>query len=132
MASGPARRRRGRLSKSAEFDRVYRQGRSRGNRHLVLYAFPREDSAADSPGPRLGVSVGRKVGGAVDRNEVKRLMREAFWAIAETLDEASDYVIVGRGEVGELVEREGLPGLRASLEELSSALTEESGREATK
>ena len=39
---GPKRRR---LSRSAEFERVYRQGRSKGNRFLVLYAFPREDDA---------------------------------------------------------------------------------------
>ena len=41
-ARGPKRRR---LSRSAEFERVYRQGRSKGNRFLVLYAFPREDDA---------------------------------------------------------------------------------------
>ena len=65
---------RGRLSRSAEFERVYRQGRSTANRHLVLYAFP--NAAAERP--RLGLSVSRKVGGAVERNRVKRLLREAF------------------------------------------------------
>ena len=64
-----ARQRRGRLSRSAEFERVYRQGRSVGNRYLVLYAFPRGASAA-ADGPRLGVSVSRKVGSAIDRNRV--------------------------------------------------------------
>ena len=49
---GPKRRR---LSRSAEFERVYRQGRSKGNRFLVLYAFPREDESDE--GPRLGLSV---------------------------------------------------------------------------
>ena len=38
---------RGRLSRSAEFERVYRHGRSHGNRHLVLYAFPRGDVAGE-------------------------------------------------------------------------------------
>ncbi len=57
-----------RLSRSAEFERVYRQGRSKGNRFLVLYAFPREADADAAPadGPRLGLSVSRKVGGAVE------------------------------------------------------------------
>ncbi len=64
----------GRLSRSAEFERVYRQGRSTANRHLVLYAFP--NPAVERP--RLGLSVSRKVGGAVERNRVKRLLREAF------------------------------------------------------
>ena len=70
-----ARAKRGRLSRSAEFERVYRQGRSHGNRYLVLYAFPR---GVDEEVARLGLSVSRKVGGAVDRNLVKRLLREAF------------------------------------------------------
>jgi ribonuclease P protein component len=48
-----------RLSRSAEFERVYRQGRSKSNRHLVLYVFPRagEDPAAADDGPRPGISV---------------------------------------------------------------------------
>src|ERR1700733_11076053 len=55
---------RGRLSRSAEFDRVFRHGRSHAGRDLVLYVFPRDD---DDAGPRLGLSVSRKVGGAVER-----------------------------------------------------------------
>ena len=53
---------------------MYRHGRSTANRHLVLYAFPNPSVAT----PRLGVSVSRKVGGAVQRNRMKRLLREAF------------------------------------------------------
>ena len=80
-----ARRKRRRLSRSGEFERVYREGRSHASRHLVVYAFPRTDDADSDP--RLGVSVGRKVGGAVERNRMKRLLREAFWASAEELRE---------------------------------------------
>src|SRR6476660_1368265 len=95
--------RRRRLSRSAEFDRVYREGRSHAGRHLVLYSFPREGD--DTP-PRLGLSVGRKVGGAVERNKVKRLLREAFWAVADDLPDGHDFVIVARQECGELASRE--------------------------
>ncbi|HVL96627.1 MAG TPA: ribonuclease P protein component [Solirubrobacteraceae bacterium] len=110
-----------RLSRSAEFERVYRQGRSKANRYLVLYAFPRgEDDAQD--GPRLGLSVSRKVGGAVDRNRVKRCLREAFWAEAERLPEGSDYVVVARPDARDLAEREGMPGVRAALAELVDQL----------
>ena len=118
---GRAPRRR-RLSRSAEFERVYRQGRSKGNRFLVLYAFPREAGDAADEGPRLGLSVSRRVGGAVDRNRVKRVLREAFWAEAERLPAGSDYVVVARPDARDLAEREGTGGVRSVLAELVDGL----------
>ena len=123
--SGGRSPKRRRLSRSAEFERVYRQGRSKANRHLVLYAFPRTDTApgeADASGPRLGLSVSRRVGGAVDRTKMKRLLREAFWAEAERLPGTSDYVVVARPDSRDLAEREGMPGVRAALAELVDAM----------
>ena len=112
-----------RLSRSAEFERVYRQGRSKANRYLVLYAFPRaDDAAADEDGPRLGLSVSRRVGGAVERNRVKRVLREAFWAEAERLPASSDYVVVARPDARELAERDGTEGMREALTELVAGL----------
>jgi len=118
-AAGGGRRRR-RLSRSAEFERVYKQGRSKANRYLVLYAFPREEGSDE--GPRLGLSVSRRVGGAVDRNRVKRVLREAFWAEAERLPEGSDYVVVARPDSRGLAEREGAEGVRTVLAELVDGL----------
>jgi ribonuclease P protein component len=115
----PKRRR---LSRSAEFERVYRQGRSKGNRYLVLYAFPRGDEDTREEGPRLGLSVSRRVGGAVERNRVKRTLREAFWAEAERLPDGSDYVVVARPDARELAEREGTHGMRGALSELVAGL----------
>jgi ribonuclease P protein component len=111
------RPKRGRLSRSAEFERVYRHGRSVGNRHLVLYTFPRAGEEAPE-GPRLGVSVSRKVGGAVERNHVKRLLREAFVAAADRLPADRDVVVVARPEARDLAEREGLAGISAALDDL--------------
>ena len=116
------RRKRGRLSRSGDFDRVYRDGRSHANRFLVLYTFPRSAEApahGDGQQTRLGISVSRKVGGAVERNAVKRALREAFWGIGEDqLPTDHDFVLVARPDSAGLVEREGTPGIDAALREL--------------
>jgi ribonuclease P protein component len=105
---------RSRLSRSADFDRVFRHGRSHAGRELVLYMFPRGDEAA----PRLGLSVSRKVGGAVDRNLVKRLLREAFAEESARLPPGTDVVVVARQDAKGLAEREGLAGIRRALGDL--------------
>jgi ribonuclease P protein component len=108
---------RGRLSRSADFDRVYRQGRSQGGRELVLHAFPRGDEEPT----RLGLSVGRKVGGAVERNRVKRLIREAYAALEPEVQAGHDVVVVARPDARGLAEREGLAGVQRVLGELLAA-----------
>ncbi len=118
---------RGRLSRSADFDRVFRSGRSYGGREFVLYVFPRGEEGAR----RLGLSVSRKVGGAVERNRVKRLLREAFAVEGERLPAGMDAVIVARREARALAEREGLAGIRRALGDLIDRVGgRDGGREA--
>src|SRR3954454_25319409 len=102
MGESPPRAsaRRGRLTRSADFDRVYRESRSHGNRHLVLYAFPRGDDG----GMRLGLTVPKQVGGAVERNLVKRLLREAVDSEGGSVPTNTDVVIKARPDVSELAE----------------------------
>lgn len=123
QAGGEGRGRR--LSRSADFDRVFRQGRAHGNRFVVLHAFRRQGEGG--AGPRLGVSVGRKVGGAVERNRVKRALREAFWACWGEGEAERDYVLVARPEALGLVEREGTAGVERELRALLASAEEDVG-----
>ena len=94
-----------RLSRSSDFQRIYRQGSSTASRYLVLYSF-RRPAEAGAEGPRLGLSVSKKLGGAVVRNRVKRLLREAFQGCAGHLAEEYDLVVIARPHLLELVARE--------------------------
>lgn len=91
-----------------------RSGRSHAGREFVLYLFPR---GGEDP-PRLGLSVSRKVGGAVDRNSVKRMLREAFALEADRVPSGTDVVVIARAGARELAERDGMHGVHAALREL--------------
>ncbi|MGH2962444.1 MAG: ribonuclease P protein component, partial [Solirubrobacterales bacterium] len=98
------------------FERAYREGASHSNRFMVLYAFPRPQDEPE--GVRLGVSVGRNLGGAVERNKVKRALREAFRDASDRLPADHDFVLVGRPDLAGLVERDGTEGVRDCLDEV--------------
>src|SRR5579885_3869121 len=93
-----------RLSRSRDFDAVYRHGRSVSTRFLVLYWFARED---DSGEPRLGIAVPKKVGGAVVRNRVKRQLREVWSSLADRIPARRDYVLIARPGLPEAAEARG-------------------------
>jgi ribonuclease P protein component len=97
--------RRHRLSRSRDFDAVYRQGKSVSTRFLVLYWFDRHE-VQDDP-PRVGIAVPRKVGGAVVRNKVKRRLREAWRSQLDHIPAGRDYVLVARPGLAEAAESQG-------------------------
>jgi ribonuclease P protein component len=96
---------RSRLSRSRDFDAVYRSGRSTSTRFLVLYWFPRGDG--DDGPPRLGLAVPKSVGNAVVRNRVKRQLRETWAELADRARPGHDYVLVARPAVAEPADARG-------------------------
>ncbi len=93
-----------RLTRSADFQRVYRQGKSVAGRHAVLYYFERVSESEDDAS-RLGVSVSKKVGGAVVRNQVKRVLKEIFRELQDRTAPNYDYVIIARHGLPDFLEK---------------------------
>lgn len=100
-------RREHRLRRRADFDRVYRRRRSVSDELLIVYGC---ENGLEHP--RLGLSVSRKVGGAVVRNRWKRLLREAFRLNRAELPSGIDLIVAPRPA--------GKPELRIVTESLVS------------
>ena len=107
--------RRNRLTRSQDFDAVYRRGRSVSTRFLVLYWFAREDAADE---PRLGLAVPKRIGSAVTRNRIKRRLRELWRARLESIPSGRDYVLVVRPGFAEAAASRNADWLRERLDEV--------------
>jgi ribonuclease P protein component len=107
--------RRHRLSRSRDFDAVYRHGRSASTRFLVLYWFAREDDGGE---PRLGIAVPKQLGTAVVRNRVKRQLRATWRDLLEAVPGGNDYVLIARPGLPEAVEARGAGWLRERVGEI--------------
>ncbi|NLT57465.1 MAG: ribonuclease P protein component [Clostridiales bacterium] len=99
------------LTRNNDFRRLYARGRSVVGRHLVLY-YAKNRRGAN----RIGFTAGKKVGGAVQRNRAKRLMRESFRLLEPDIKTGYDFVLVARAH---------LPGLNCRVVQraLSEGLT---------
>ena len=107
--------RRHRLSRSRDFDAVYRQGRSTSTRFLVLYWFDRDDEPDE---PRLGLAVPRAAGNAVARNRIKRQLREVWRARLDRVPAGRDYVLIAKPGLPEAVAANGFDWLGERVEEV--------------
>ena len=107
--------RRNRLSRSRDFDAVYRHGRSVSTRFLTLYWFQRDEQVGD---PRLGFAVPKAVGNSVVRNRIKRQLREIVRLRLEGKPPSNDYVLVVRQGLPEAAEANGHEWLEARVDEV--------------
>jgi ribonuclease P protein component len=107
--------RRNRLSRSRDFDAVYRQGRSTSTRFLVLYWFEREEEPGE---PRLGLAVPRAAGNAVARNRIKRQLREVWRERLEGVPAGRDYVLIAKPGLPEAVTANGFDWLAERVDEV--------------
>lgn len=87
-----------RLTDKRDFQRIFHHGQSFANRYLVMYYLK---TRTNEPF-RVGFSVSKKVGKAVVRNRVKRLLREAFRLEKERVKEPMDFVVIARPSAAEL------------------------------
>ena len=111
--------RKNRLSRSRDFDAVYRHGRSASTRFLTLHWFERS-SDDDAGEPRLGLAVPRAAGNAVVRNRIKRQLREIWRTKLEAgaLPATKDYVLVVRPGLPEAVTARGHEWLVERVDEV--------------
>ena len=79
------------LKKRWEFQNAYHRGNKYWNRYFVIYVLN-----TDAKALRLGITVSKKVGKSVQRNRVKRLIREAFRQLRPKMEIGYDVVVVGR------------------------------------
>lgn len=107
-----------RLRRLSDFRRVYDRRCSTSDGNLVVYACENE-----LPFSRLGVSVSRKLGGAVERNRLKRLLRETFRLSRSKLPTGLDLVLIPRGS-----DSASLDGYMQSLPSLARAVERKMNR----
>jgi ribonuclease P protein component len=79
------------LKNSRQFSAVYRDGKSKANKYLVMYVLPNDQKET-----RIGISVSKKVGNSIVRHRLTRLIREAYRLHKEELISGLDIVVIAR------------------------------------
>lgn len=89
---------RNRIKKNDEFQEVFKKGVSVANRQFVIYMLEKPEQNE----MRLGLSVSKKIGKAVARNQIKRYVRQTFLELKDDLKQNMDYVIIARKPTAEM------------------------------
>lgn len=84
-----------RVKSEKDFQVAFLQGKSFANRQLVLYVYPKTEQVHF----RVGFSVGKKMGNAVQRNKIKRMLRHAVHEIAPIIENDYDYLLIARKDI---------------------------------
>lgn len=87
-----------RIKKNEDFQQVFRKGVSFANRQFVVYILEKENQDY----LRIGLSVSKKIGNAVMRNQIKRYIRQTFLELNGDIKEGYDYVIIARKPTSEM------------------------------
>lgn len=87
-----------RLTRREDFNKVYRHGKSAANRQYVVYCLPNPRIERF----RMGVSVSKKLGSAVVRNRLRRVMKEIVRLNADRIRSHYDFIVIARMPVAEM------------------------------
>jgi ribonuclease P protein component len=87
-----------RVKRNEDFQKIFKRGKSTANRQFVVYTLDKRDQQNF----RVGLSVGKKLGNAVTRNRIKRLIREALQEVKDQLPQDKDYIIIARFPTAEM------------------------------
>ncbi|MFF2589289.1 ribonuclease P protein component [Peribacillus butanolivorans] len=87
-----------RIKKEDEFQLVFKKGKSSANRQFVVYVLekPEQDYF------RIGLSVSKKIGNSVVRNQIKRYIRQAFLELKDDIEDGKDYIVIARKPAAEM------------------------------
>ncbi|ABK88158.1 Ribonuclease P protein component [Bacillus cereus 95/8201] len=91
-----------RIKKNDEFQTVFQKGKSNANRQFVVYQLDKEEQ----PNFRIGLSVSKKIGNAVVRNRIKRMIRQSITELKDEIDSGKDFVIIARKPCAEMTYEE--------------------------
>ncbi len=85
------------LRNSIQFSNVYKNGRSKANKYLIMYILENNEGIN-----RLGISVSKKVGNSVVRHRIKRLLKESYRLQEDMFNSGLDIVVIARGSASSI------------------------------